>query len=88
MSSSISAQLRLTGSPLGHAEHISLPDGSVGALSDFTIAAWINLSVYERAMLSDSGPNADPAALNNGALIFDFGSPQPSSVHGVGDQDR
>src|SRR5262245_2037721 len=67
--------LRLTGSTLGHAEHVSLPDGLVGGVSDFTIAVWINLAVYERAMLSDSGPNADPAALNNGAAIFDFGRP-------------
>jgi DUF1680 family protein len=69
--------LRLTGSPLGHAEHVSLPEGLVGGLSDFTIAVWINLSVYERAMLSDSGPNADPAALNNAAAVFDFGNPNP-----------
>jgi DUF1680 family protein len=67
--------IRLTGSPLGHAEHISLADSNIRALDDFTIAVWINLSVYERAMLSDGGPNADPAALNNGAVIFDFGSP-------------
>jgi DUF1680 family protein len=67
--------LRLTGSPLGHAEHVSLPAGLVSGLNDFTIAAWINLAVYERAMLSDSGPNVDPAALNNGAAIFDFGRP-------------
>jgi len=69
--------LRLTGSPLGHAEHVSLPEGIVSGLDDFTIAVWINLSVYERTMLSDSGPNANPAALNNGAMVFDFGSPNP-----------
>ena len=67
--------LRLSGSPLGHAEHVALPEGIASALSDFTIATWINLSVYDRSLLSDSGPNADPAALNNGAAIFDFGSP-------------
>jgi len=69
--------LRLTGSPLGHAEHVSLPEGIVSALGDFTIAVWINLSVYERALLSDSGPNANAAALNNGAAVFDFGNPNP-----------
>jgi uncharacterized protein len=67
--------LRLSGSPLGHAEHVALPEGIVSGLSDFTIATWINLSVYNRSLLSDSGPNADPAALNNGAAVFDFGSP-------------
>ena len=67
--------LRLSGSPLGHAEHVSLPEGIVSGLSDFTIATWINLSVYNRSLLSDSGPNADPAALNNGAAVFDFGNP-------------
>ncbi len=67
--------LRLSGSPLGHAEHVALPDGIASTLSDFTIATWINLSVYTRSLLSDSGPNADPAALNNGAAIFDFGNP-------------
>jgi hypothetical protein len=72
--------LRLTGSPLGHAEHVSLPEGVVSGLNDFTIAVWINLSVYERAMLSDTGPNANPAALNNGAAVFDFGNPTPSSA--------
>jgi hypothetical protein len=67
--------LRLSGSPLGHAEHVALPEGTVSGIGDFTIAAWINLSVYQRSLLSDSGPNADPAALNNGAAIFDFGNP-------------
>ncbi|HYN06231.1 MAG TPA: beta-L-arabinofuranosidase domain-containing protein [Vicinamibacterales bacterium] len=67
--------LRLSGSPLGHAEHVVLPEGIVSALSDFTIATWINLAVYDRSLLSDSGPNADPAALNNGAAIFDLGNP-------------
>jgi DUF1680 family protein len=67
--------LRLTGSPLGHAEHVSLPEGLVSGLGDFTIAVWINLSEYERTLLSDSGPSANPAALNNGAVVFDFGSP-------------
>ena len=67
--------LRLSGSPLGHAEHVALPEGIVSGLADFTIATWINLSVYDRALLSDSGPNANPASLHNGAAIFDFGNP-------------
>jgi DUF1680 family protein len=70
--------LRLTGSPLGHAEHVSLPEGIVRGLSDFTIATWINLSLYDRRDLSDSRGNADPASLNTAAAIFDFGSPNPA----------
>ena len=69
--------LRLSGSPLGHADHVALPEGIVSGLTDFTIAAWINLGVYDRALLSDSGPNANPAALNNGSVLFDFGNPNP-----------
>jgi DUF1680 family protein len=65
--------LRLTGSPIGHAEHVALPAGLVDSLTDFTIATWINLSVYDRSRLPD--PKADPEALNNAAAIFDFGSP-------------
>jgi DUF1680 family protein len=69
--------LRLTGSPIGHAEHVSLPEGIVSGLGDFTIAVWINLALYDRALLSDSGPNANVAALNNAAAVFDFGDPNP-----------
>ena len=65
--------LRLTGSPLGHAEHLSLPEGIVSTLSDFTVATWINLSLYAREALSDA--KGDPAALNNGVALFDFGNP-------------
>jgi DUF1680 family protein len=67
--------LRLTGSPIGHAEHVSLPEGVVAGLDDFTIATWINLSVYERQALSS--PKDDPARLNNGVALFDFGAPNP-----------
>ena len=67
--------MRLTGSPLGHAEHVSLPEGIVNGLDDFTIATWVNLSLYERQALSS--PKDDPAALNNGVALFDFGSPNP-----------
>jgi len=45
--------LRLTGSPLGAAEHVSLPAGIVSGLNDFTIAMWVNPSVYEPRDLSD-----------------------------------
>ena len=69
--------LRLTGSPLGAAEHVSLPAGIVSGLNDITIAAWVNLSVYERSSLSDANPKFDPASLNNAATVFDFGNPNP-----------
>jgi uncharacterized protein len=67
--------LRLTGSPLGSAEHVSLPSGIVRNLSDFTIAAWIQPWVYERRDLSDSNPNTDPAVHHNSSVLFDFGNP-------------
>ena len=69
--------LRLTGSPIGLAEHVSLPASVVNGLHDFTIALWINPSQYDRNMLSDPRANADQATLNNGTAIFDFGSPNP-----------
>ncbi|MFN8573061.1 MAG: glycoside hydrolase family 127 protein [Gemmatimonadaceae bacterium] len=67
--------LRLTGSPIGLAEHVSMPAGIVNGLRDFTIALWINPAVYERNRLSDQRPTVDLAALTNGTAIFDFGSP-------------
>jgi hypothetical protein len=67
--------LRLTGSPLGSAEHISLPPGIMSGLSDFTIAAWIMPSVYSRGDLPDSNPNTDPAVHHNSSVLFDFGNP-------------
>jgi DUF1680 family protein len=69
--------LRLTGSPLGAAEHVSLPADIASGLDDFTIALWVNPSVYERRQLPDANPKTDPATLGNGAAIFDFGSPNP-----------
>ena len=69
--------LRLTGSPIGLAEHVSLPAGVVSGLHDFTIALWINPSQYDRARLSDGRANADQATLNNGTAVFDFGKPNP-----------
>jgi len=67
--------LRLTGSPIGNAEHVALPAGIVSGLNDFTIATWIRPEVYERKDLSDPNPNTDPAVHNNAAAIFDFGNP-------------
>src|SRR5689334_13756150 len=67
--------LRLTGSPIGLAEHVSMPAGVVRGLKDFTIALWIKPQQYDRARLSDSRANVDPATLYNGTGIFDFGSP-------------
>ncbi len=69
--------LRLTGSPIGLAEHVSLPAGVVTALRDFTISLWINPAQYDRARLSDARANVDQATLTNGTAIFDFGSPNP-----------
>ncbi|MES2176411.1 MAG: beta-L-arabinofuranosidase domain-containing protein [Gemmatimonadota bacterium] len=69
--------LRLTGSPIGLAEHVSLPAGLVSELRDFTIALWINPSQYDRAKLSDSRPTLDLATLTNGTAVFDFGNPNP-----------
>src|ERR1051325_593180 len=69
--------LRLSGSPIGLAEHVSLPAGVVRGLRDFTIALWINPQQYDRARLSDARPNFDLATLTNGTAVFDFGSPNP-----------
>jgi DUF1680 family protein len=67
--------LRLSGSPIGLAEHVSLPAGVVSGLREFTIALWINPAQYDRARLSDSRPTVDLATLTNGTAVFDFGSP-------------
>lgn len=69
--------LRLSGSPIGLAEHVSMPEGVVSGLRDFTIAFWINPAQYERTKLSDARPTTDLATLTNGTAIFDFGSPNP-----------
>src|SRR5262245_23506558 len=69
--------LRMTGSPLGLAEHVSLPAGILRGLDNFTIALWVNPAVYDRANLPDPNPNTDPAVHNNSAAIFDFGNPNP-----------
>jgi len=69
--------LKLSGSPIGLAEHVSMPPNVVSGLHDFTIALWINPSQYDRALLSDSRPNTDQATLTNGTTVFDFGRPNP-----------
>src|ERR1043165_4762635 len=40
--------LRLSGSPIGLAEHVSLPANVVSGLHDFTIALWINPQQYDQ----------------------------------------
>lgn len=67
--------LRLSGSPLGHAEHVRLPPGDLGLSRDFTVAAWVKLSLDEASALPD--PRQAPIELIDGAAIFDFGSPNP-----------
>ncbi len=67
--------LRLSGSPIGLAEHVALPSGVVNGLRDFTISLWINPSQYDRAKLSDARAAVDLATLTNGTAIFDFGRP-------------
>ncbi len=67
--------LRLSGSPIGLAEHVSLPDGIVSGLTDFTVATWINPSVYDREAVSD--PRRDTVELTNHSAVFSFGSPNP-----------
>lgn len=67
--------LRLTGSPIGHVEHVRLPDEVVHGLDDFTVATWINLHQYDPDNLPGANRNQTPASLNNGAAIFDFGTP-------------
>jgi DUF1680 family protein len=69
--------LRLTGSPIGLAEHVSLPAGVVSGLRDFTIALWINPAQYDPQRLSDARAGADQSSLNNGTAVFDFGNPNP-----------
>jgi len=67
--------LQLTGSPLGHAEHVRLPEGLVADLSDFTIATWIHPSLYDGSDLPDR--RGGPEDIINQSVVFDFGSPNP-----------
>ncbi len=67
--------LRLTGSPVGHMEHVRLPEGIVSGLRDFTIASWIRPSVNDPSELPHARP--EPIALTNYAAVFNFGRPNP-----------
>ena len=67
--------LRLTGSPIGHVEHVRLPDDTVNGLQDFTVATWINLHEYAPDNLPGANENLTPASLNNQSAVFDFGTP-------------
>lgn len=69
--------LKLSGSPIGLAEHVSLPANVMSGLRDFTIALWINPSQYDPQRLSDPRAGQNQAPLTNGSAIFDFGSPNP-----------
>lgn len=67
--------VRLSGSPLGNAEHIRLPTTDFGISQDFTIAVWVNLALDDASSLPD--PRQTPLDLIDSAAIFDFGSPNP-----------
>ena len=67
--------LPLSGSPIGHAEHVKLPDGVVSGLHDFTIALWVKPLLYDPARLPGSRPGQGPETLTNGTAVFDFGRP-------------
>jgi DUF1680 family protein len=67
--------LRLSGSPIGLAEHVRFPDGIVDGLRDFTIALWINPHLYHPEALSDR--RGDPLNITNRSAVFSFGSPNP-----------
>ncbi|SDD74440.1 beta-L-arabinofuranosidase domain-containing protein [Glycomyces harbinensis] len=64
--------VRLTGSPLGHAEHLALPAGLVEGHSALTVAVRLKPGTVDRTKLPD--PNADPAPLLNDVKVFDFGA--------------
>ncbi len=71
--------LNLSGSPIGLAEHVRLPEGIVNGLNDFTVAFWINPSVYDRSAIIDPriDSSRDTAELINNSAVFSFGSPNP-----------
>jgi len=71
--------LNLSGSPIGLAEHVRLPEGLVSGLNDFTIALWIKPSVYDRSAIIDPRVDSgrDTAELTNHSAVFSFGSPNP-----------
>src|SRR4051812_42425142 len=70
--------LNFSGSPIGLAEHVSLPAGVVSGLTDFTIGFWIKPQAYDPQKLSDPRAGADQSSMNAGTAVFDFGSPNPA----------
>src|SRR6185503_9315127 len=46
--------INLSGSPIGLAEHVQLPQNAVAGLKDFTIALWIKPQAYDPQRLSDA----------------------------------
>jgi len=67
--------LRLSGSPLGLAEHVRLPEGIMDGLNDFTIATWAKPALYDPEALSDR--RGDPQSITNHSALFSFGGPNP-----------
>lgn len=67
--------LGLTGSPIGDAEHVRLPDDTASDLQDFSVATWINLHEYDSDNLPGANEDLSPSALNNQVAVFDFGTP-------------
>jgi len=67
--------LRLSGSPIGLAEHVRLPEGIVEGLQDFTIAVWVQPALYDPEALSDR--RGDPLSITNRSAVFAFGDPNP-----------
>jgi len=67
--------LKLSGSPIGLAEHVRLPEGMLDGLSDFTIAIWVKPALYDPEALSDR--RGDPLSITNRSVVFSFGSPNP-----------
>ena len=69
--------LKLSGSPIGLAEHVRVPANIVDDLDEFTVSTWINLGEYDAHDLPPSNRNQGPSTLNNQAAVFDFGRPNP-----------
>jgi len=67
--------LKLSGSPIGLAEHVRLPEGTLSGLQDFTIALWVKPSLYDPVALSDR--RGDPLSITNRSAVFSFGTPNP-----------
>ena len=56
---------------------MSCPAGSSTGSTTSTIATWVNLAEYDAEDLPGANRNQTPSTLNNGAAVFDFGSPNP-----------